>query len=134
MKKLFDEITIGDKFIFSKTIESCDVYSFAGITGDFNPAHLNEEFAKNTMFKTRIAHGMLGTGLISGAISQKVSTDVCVIVKQNVTFKKPVYPGDTVTVNLEVISCEDEIRTLQTDCVNQNGDIVIEGKAAIAKF
>ena len=134
MKKLFNEITIGDKFIFSKTIESCDVYSFAGITGDFNPAHLNEEFAKNTMFKTRIAHGMLGTGLISGAISQKVSTDVCVIVKQNVTFKKPVYPGDTVTVNLEVISCEDEIRTLQTDCVNQNGDIVIEGKAAIAKF
>jgi len=134
MNKTYDEILIGDKYFFSKTIESCDVYSFAGITGDFNPAHLNEEFARNTMFKHRVAHGMLGVGLISGAIVQKVSSDTCTIVRQNVSFKKPVYFGDTITVNLEVITVENGTCTLKTNCINQYGNIVIEGFVTIAKF
>lgn len=133
--KTIKEIKVGDMDSISKTVTEYDVYAFAGITGDFNPAHVNEEYANQTMFKTRIAHGMLGVGIISAVLGTKLPGPGSIYIEQEVAFKKPVYIGDTITAVVEVMRINTEgkkpIIDFKTTCYNQNEEIVIDGIAKI---
>jgi 3-hydroxybutyryl-CoA dehydratase len=94
--KTLDELKVGDSAKFSKTISESDVYLFAGITGDFNPAHVDEEYAKNTNFKTRIAHGMLTASFISTVIGTMLPGPGSIYMRQAVNFLATNQDGTTV--------------------------------------
>lgn len=128
-----NELTIGQKASFSKTITETDVYLFAGISGDTNPAHINEEYAKGTYFKGRIAHGMLSSSLISAVIGMQLPGPGTIYVSQSVKFLAPVRFGDTITATVEVadILTEKNKATLKTYCTNQDGVVVISGEAIV---
>lgn len=132
--KTIAEINVGDKADFTKTISEGDVYNFAGVTGDMNPMHINEEYAKKTFFKKRIAHGMLSAGFISQVLGNSLPGNGAVYMKQSCTFLKPVYFGDTITAIAEAIKVDNEKNrvTLRTYCVNQNGDVVLDGEALMS--
>lgn len=122
---------VGQTASLSKTISESDVYLFAGITGDMNPAHINEEYAKTTHFKKRIAHGILTTGLISAVLGTRLPGSGSIYLGQTLKFTAPVYIGDTITATVEIISIDEEKNraTLTTVCTNQNGQTVITGEA-----
>ena len=132
--KFIEEIEVGDAAQFSKTISESDVYLFAGITGDFNPAHVNEEYAKNTFFKTRIAHGMLSAGLISTILGTKLPGPGTIYMKQELRFLAPVHIGDTISACAEVIEVIPEKNRvkLKTYCVNQENTTVLDGEAMVS--
>ncbi len=132
--KTIDELKVGETAKFAKTISESDIYLYAGITGDVNPAHLNEEYAKNTFFKTRIAHGMLSAGLISTVIGTKLPGTGSIYVKQELSFLAPVRIGDTITAWVEVVEIiakKKRVR-LKTTCVNQEGTQVLDGEAIVS--
>lgn len=125
------QLKIGQRAQFSKTISESDVYMFAGVTGDMNPAHLDMEYAKGTVFKERIAHGMLSASLISTVLGMELPGKGTIYLCQELKFVSPVHFGDTITAMVEVIE-KDEKRdrvTLKTTCFNQSGGIVVEGEA-----
>ncbi|ADI02837.1 MaoC domain protein dehydratase [Syntrophothermus lipocalidus DSM 12680] len=126
-----DEIQVGEKAAFSKTVSETDVYLFAGITGDMNPVHVNREFAAETPFRKPIAHGVLGLGLISNVLGTQLPGPGSIYVQQSIKFTKPVYVGDTITAMVEVIEKDaqrNKVR-LRTWCQNQDGVIVMDGEA-----
>lgn len=127
------EMEIGDHASVTKTVSETDVYLFAGITGDLNPAHTNEVAASKTMFKTRIAHGMLGAGFISAVLGMYLPGPGTIYMGQELKFTKPVHIGDTVTATatVEEIILEKNRVILDTTVVNQDGEIVIKGKATV---
>ncbi|MGD9971681.1 MAG: MaoC family dehydratase [Desulfatirhabdiaceae bacterium] len=129
-----DELTVGQTASFTKTISESDVYLYAGITGDFNPAHVNETYAKNTAFKTRIAHGMLSAGLISGVLGNQLPGPGTIYMQQQVNFRAPVTIGDTITATVEVIEIIREKKRvrLKTFCTNQNDVVVLDGEALVS--
>jgi 3-hydroxybutyryl-CoA dehydratase len=129
-----DQMRVGDRAEMAKTISESDVYGFAGITGDFNPAHVNEVYAAGTFFKTRIAHGMLPAGLISAVLAMKLPGPGTIYMKQELRFTAPVRIGDTITAAVEVaeIYAEKNRVTLNTTCVNQDGVVVIDGAALVS--
>ena len=132
--KTIDKLNIGDTAKFAKTVSESDIYLYAGITGDFNPAHINEDYAKNTFFKTRIAHGMLSAGFISTVIGNELPGTGSIYVKQDLRFLAPVRIGDTITTRVEVIEIMDaknRVR-LKTVCVNQEGTQVLDGEAIVS--
>ena len=131
----FADIAIGDTASFSKTITEHDVYAFAGLSGNFNPVHVDEEFARNTRFKGRIAHGLLAAGLISTVIGTALPGANAIYLAQELVFKSPVMFGDTLTAAVEVIEkIEAKKRIIfKTSVTNQNGVVVIEGKDTIYK-
>ena len=131
--KTIDQLSIGDVETFSKTISESDIYQFAGITGDLNPVHINKEYAAQTVFKDRIAHGIFLGGLISTVIGTKLPGTGSIYREQVLQFKAPVYIGDTITARVEVQSLLPEKNkiTLITTCTNQDGKTVIEGSAQI---
>ncbi len=130
--KTIKEIKIGDKASIAKTITEGDVYLFAGITGDQNPAHINEEVAKNTIFKGRIAHGMLLAGLISAVLGMQLPGPGTIYMGQDLKFTAPVRFGDTITAQVEVIEIiKEKIVKLETTCTNQEGAFVVEGTAIV---
>ncbi len=133
--KHYDEIKIGEKATFSKTITEGDVYSYAGIVGDFNPVHINEEVAKTTPFKTRVAHGMLGAGLISTVLGTQLPGPGTIYLGQELSFKAPVLFGDTLTAELTVTEKREDkpIMRLSTVVRNQNNEEVIVGVATVMK-
>ncbi|WP_235821488.1 MaoC family dehydratase [Anaerococcus urinomassiliensis] len=122
---------VGQKASFTKTVTEADVYNFAGVTGDFNPAHMNEEYAKNTAFKTRIAHGMLSAGFISAVLGTKLPGPGTIYLNQDLRFNKPVQFGDiiTATITVDELIKEKNRAILKTLCTNQDGDVVVEGTA-----
>ena len=125
---------INDSAEFSKTVAESDIYLYAGISGDFNPAHTNEEYAKKTFFKTRIAHGMLSAGFISTVISMKLPGPGTIYLDQTLKFLAPVRIGDTITARAEVIEImaeKNKVR-LATTCANQDGITVLEGEAMVS--
>ncbi len=126
-----NELKIGDFAEFSKTVSETDIYLFAGIVGDFNPAHLNEAYAKNTFFKTRIAHGMLAAGFVSAVIGMQLPGPGSIYISQELKFLAPVRIGDTVTAHVEVseMNVEKNRVRLKTWCVNQDGVKILEGDA-----
>ena len=127
------EMKIGDHASVTKTVSETDVYLFAGITGDLNPAHTNEVAASKTMFKTRIAHGMLGAGFISAVLGMYLPGPGTIYMGQELKFTKPVHIGDTVTATatVEEIILEKNRVILDTTLVNQDGEVVIKGKATV---
>ena len=128
-----DQLEVGQKASFTKTVTEADVYNFAGVTGDFNPAHMNEEYAKNTAFKTRIAHGMLSAGFISAVLGTKLPGPGTIYLNQDLIFTKPVQFGDTITATITVdeLIKEKNRAILKTVCTNQDGDVVVEGTAKV---
>jgi 3-hydroxybutyryl-CoA dehydratase len=132
--KTIDEIKVGDSAKFSKTISESDVYQFAGVTGDFNPAHVDEEYAKNTYFKTRIAHGMLTASFISTVIGTMLPGPGTIYMQQAVKFLAPVHIGDTITASAEIseIDMDKKKVRLKTICTNQEGTTVVEGEALVS--
>jgi 3-hydroxybutyryl-CoA dehydratase len=129
--KTIYEMKVGDVAEFSKTISESDIYLYAGVTGDFNPAHINEAYASKTFFKTRIAHGMLVAGFISAILSTQLPGPGAIYIRQELNFLAPVRVGDTITARAEVIEiiAEKNRVRLKTTCVNQDGTLVLEGEA-----
>ncbi len=132
--KTIDELVLGETAEFTKTITEADIILFAGVTGDLNPAHINEEYAKNTFFKTRIAHGILQAGFISAAIGMKLPGPGTIYMKQELNFRAPVHIGDTITARVEVSQIDEEKNrvVLKTTCSNQEGEIVLDGEALVS--
>jgi 3-hydroxybutyryl-CoA dehydratase len=132
--KTINEIQIGDTAEFAKTISENDIYQYAGITGDFNPAHVNEVFASKTFFKTRIAHGMLSAGFISTVLGNQLPGPGAIYIKQELNFTAPVRIGDTITAVVTVadVNIEKNRVIIKTQCVNQNGTVVIDGEAMMS--
>jgi len=131
--KTYDQICLGDTAEFSKTFSEADIYLYAGISGDFNPAHVNEAYARNTYFKTRIAHGMLPAGLISAVIGTRLPGAGSIYMQQTLFFLAPVHMGDTITARVEVVEKMDKKRVrLKTICMNQDAVIVLEGEAVVS--
>jgi 3-hydroxybutyryl-CoA dehydratase len=132
--KTIDELKVGDTAKFSKTISESDVYLFAGITGDLNPAHVNEDYAKDTYFKTRIAHGMLSASFISTVIGTMLPGPGTIYMRQEVSFLAPVKIGDTVTAIVEVseIMTDKKKVRLKTYCINQDNKTVVDGEAIVS--
>lgn len=131
----YEDIEIGDTASFSKTIGEIDVYQFAGITGDFNPMHMNKEYAKTTVFKERIVHGMLTASFISTVLGMKLPGPNTIYMEQNVRFLAPVHIGDTITVTVTVIAKDDTKKRirLRTTVTNQEGKVVVDGEALTMK-
>ena len=131
----FAEIKVGDKASMAKTVTEYDVYTFAGITGDFNPVHIDAEFAKTTMFQGRIAHGMLSAGFISAVLGTALPGKNTIYLGQELQFKAPVKIGDTVTATVEVLEkIEGKNRLiLRTTVTTQDGVLVTDGKATVLK-
>jgi len=129
-EKKYEEIKIGDKSIFSKTITEADIFAFTGITGDFNPLHVDEKYSKKSMFKSRIAHGMLTAGLICNTLTEIIGLGG-VHISQSVRFKAPVKIGDTITVESEIIDLKPEKNRLivKSTLTNQDGVVVLTGEA-----
>jgi 3-hydroxybutyryl-CoA dehydratase len=124
-------IYVGMKTNHMKTITEADIVLFAGVSGDFNPVHMCEEYAKKTLFNSRIAHGMLALALISAALDKLPG--LVVYLSQTANFLKPIRIGDSITARIEVIEKDDTkgILCVRTNCINQNNEMVVEGEAKI---
>ncbi len=131
--KTIKQIKLGDTAYFSKTVSESDVYLYAGITGDLNPAHINEAHAKNTFFKTRIAHGLLTAGFISSVLGMQLPGPGTIYMRQSLNFLAPVRFGDTITAKVEVVEviAEKNRVRLKTTCTNQEGTVVLDGEAMV---
>ena len=132
--KSINQLRVGDTAEFAKTVTETDIYLYAGITGDFNPAHVNEAYAKNTFFKTRIAHGMLSAGFISAIIANQLPGPGTIYLKQDLSFLAPVHIGDTITGRVEIVELipeKNRVR-LKTTCSNQDGVMVISGEGLVS--
>ncbi|HEX8368893.1 MAG TPA: MaoC family dehydratase [Pyrinomonadaceae bacterium] len=127
------QLKIGDKFSTSKQITDAVVRAFAELSGDYNPIHLDEEFAAKTRFGKRIAHGMISGALISAVLGYELKDRKIVYLSQTLKFTAPVFIDDTVTVTATVINIREDknIVTVETICTNQNGEAVVKGEAAI---
>ncbi|WP_181538544.1 MaoC/PaaZ C-terminal domain-containing protein [[Anoxybacillus] calidus] len=132
----YNEIQIGDCRSITKTITNEDIVAFAKLTGDINPIHLDEEYAQQTHFKERIAHGLLTTSYISTVIGTKLPGKGAIYLSQHIRFKAPVKIGDTLTIIGKVINKQDDkkIITLETNVINQYNQLVVEGQAVIMKM
>lgn len=132
--KKIDELKVGDKAQFTKTVSESDIYLYAGVTGDFNPAHINEEYAKKTFFKTRIAHGTLLAGFISAVTGNRLPGPGTIYIRQELNFLAPVRIGDTITASVDILEINtDKNRVrIKTDCVNQDGTLVLDGEAVVS--
>lgn len=122
---------IGQTADFSKTISECDVYNFAGICGDFNPVHINAIKAEDSRFGKRIVHGALINAFISTVLGMKLPGEGTVYLSQNSKFVHPVYIGDTITARVEIMEINDGKAIMETKVFNQNGKLVVDGKAKV---
>jgi 3-hydroxybutyryl-CoA dehydratase len=129
----FEEIRVGQAAEFAKTITEADVVLFAGVTGDFNPLHVNQVAAEASRFGGRIAHGMLTASLISTVIGMHLPGPGCVYLGQTLRFARPVRIGDTITARAEVVELIAAKRRLRlaTICTNQDGETVLDGEATV---
>ena len=127
------KFSVGDSAEITKTIEQADIDAFASVSGDHNPVHVDEEFAKTTRFGKRIAHGMLTASLISSVLANKLPGEGSVYLGQTLQFVGPVFPGDEVTARVTVKDIREDkpILKLETICVNQRDEIVIRGEATV---
>lgn len=138
-------VGIGNVAVLVQTITDDDVRAFAEVTGDKNPLHLDEEYAKNTIFNGRIVHGALGVGLISRVIAEKLPGKGSVLLSQYVKYIKPIRIGDEVKVLVEVIATQQKTTQtptmlmlacryrLRTFITNQKGELVVDGEAEVLR-
>ena len=131
--KTFDEIKAGDSFSLSRTLTADDIKLFAVMSGDVNPAHLDDDYARSDMFHKIIAHGMWGGALISTLLGTRVPGPGAIYLGQTLKFTKPVGLGDTVTVTLTVTRKDPETHRVTFDCrcTNQKGEVVISGESLV---
>ena len=127
------KFNLGDSAEMTKTIGEADIQAFAEVTGDHNPIHLDDEFAKTTRFGRRIAHGMLSASLISAVLANKLPGEGSIYLGQTLQFVAPVFPGDEITARVTVKDIREDkpIVKLETVCVNQRDEIVIRGEATV---
>ncbi|MGH7049479.1 MAG: MaoC family dehydratase [Acetobacteraceae bacterium] len=128
----FEDLAIGMTASVAKTITEADIVLYSAVSTDTNPLHLDEESAAHSLFKGRIAHGMLSAGLISAALGTRLPGPGTIYIGQTLRFRAPVRPGDTVTATVEVTALDAERRraTLKTTCTVK-GKPVIEGEASV---
>lgn len=128
----FEDLKVGQTALYARTITETDIVLFAGISGDNNPVHINEEFASNTMFSGRIAHGMLTAAFISTVLGMKLPGPGAIYVSQTLRFKAPVRSGDTIQVRATVTDLVPEKRraTLST-VITVGNKVVLEGEAVV---
>jgi 3-hydroxybutyryl-CoA dehydratase len=131
--RTIDTIAVGDTESFEKTVTETDVYMYAGLTGDINPAHINEKYMKTQIFKGRIVHGMLTAGLVSAVLGNKLPGPGTIYLGQELKFKAPVKFNDTIKATVTVIEKIEEKNRLilETICTNQDGVVVLSGKATV---
>ena len=126
-------LKIGDTFSVKKEITDVLIRQFADVAGDYNPIHLDDEFASKTRFKKRIGHGMLTASFISGLLGWELSVRKVVYLGQTLSFKNPTFIGDTVTTTgvVKHIRHDKPIVTIETVCRNQDDEILVEGEAVL---
>lgn len=127
-----ESINIGMKVSYSQTISDSDIKAYAGLSGDHNPVHVNREYAENSRFGKRIAHGLMSAGFFSALFGTRLPGPGCVYVSQSLQFKRPVYIDDTVVATVEVLRVDTEKRRVffSTVC-NVGNKTVITGEAEI---
>ena len=128
----FEDLRLGQSAVYARTVTEADIVLFAGVSGDTNPVHINEEFASGTMFSGRIAHGMLTASLISAVIGTRLPGPGAIYVSQTLRFKAPVRIGDTVTARATITELVPEKRraTIATVATVRN-KVVLEGEAIV---
>jgi 3-hydroxybutyryl-CoA dehydratase len=127
-----EDLDLGMEGVYAKTITEADIVLFAAVSGDTNPVHLDQEFAESTMFKGRIAHGMLSAGLLSTVFGTKLPGPGCIYVTQNLRFKAPVRAGDTVEARVKITEIVREKKRVHFSCVcTVKGTVVIDGDAML---
>jgi 3-hydroxybutyryl-CoA dehydratase len=128
----FEDLEEGMTEIFSKTLTDADVVAFAGVSGDTNPVHLDQDFAEQTQFNGRIAHGMLTASFLSTVMGTKLPGPGCIYINQSLRFEAPVRVGDTVTARVTVAKLmpERKFAELHTVCT-VGGKVVIDGEATV---
>ena len=124
---------VGEQASLVKTVSEADVATFAEVIGDFNPLHMDDDYARKSRFGNRIAHGMFSGGLISAVLGNKLPGAGGIYLSQQIEFLAPVYIGDTITATVEVTAWRPDKRilTLKTDCYNQDELQVVTGKAVL---
>ncbi len=127
------DVKIGDTFSTTREVTDDVIRKFAEVSGDYNPIHLDEEFAKSTRFGRRIAHGMLSGAYISAVLGNEFKERKIVYLSQTMKFIAPVYLGDTVTATGTITDIREDrgIVTLETVCTNQNGEPTLRGEAVV---
>lgn len=127
-----ETLKVGDRGQFSKTISEQDVFRFADVSGDFNPLHIDEGYASKTVFKHRVAHGILTAGIISTVLGGEIPGIGTIFVELHIRFLKPVYIGDTVTATATVTEIVNPKRVrLLVACLNGKGEDVAIGNALV---
>lgn len=131
--KTIHDIAIGDTASFAKTMSETDVYLFAGIIGDLNPLHVNEQYARQTRFGGRIVHGTLTASLVSSVLGMMLPGLGTILLELKQRFKRPVYIGDTITATVEAVEKHEDRNVVVFKCTwtNQDGIIVSEGRAKV---
>ena len=129
----FQDLYIGQKASIQKTISAADITAFAGVSLDVNPIHMSEKYAENTPFGQRIVHGMLTASLISAVLGIQLPGPGTVYLGQELRFVAPVFLGDDITAEVEIIELREDkkIVKLNTTCYNQDGKKVITGLATV---
>ena len=126
-------ISVGQRASVTRTISDADIATYAALTGDANPLHIDDGFAACSRFGRRVAHGLLSAGLISAVLGTKLPGPGAIYLQQSLRFVRPVYPGDSVTATVEVTAYRDDRRivTLRTTCSDQRGEVVLDGEAVV---
>ena len=128
----FEDLSVGMSASYAKTITETDIVLFTGISGDVNPVHLNQEFASDTMFEGRIAHGMLTASFISTVLGTKLPGPGCIYLRQDLRFLAPVRPGDTVHAQITITEIDAERKRVYAHTVCRVGDVsVVESDATL---
>src|SRR5689334_22516806 len=125
------DLKVGDRFSTTREVTDELIRKFADVSGDYNPIHLDEEFAKNTRFGRRIAHGMLSGAFISAVLGYEFKERKIVYLSQTMKFVAPVFIGDTATATVTNIREDKPIVTLETVVTKNEGQTVVKGEAAV---
>jgi 3-hydroxybutyryl-CoA dehydratase len=131
--KTLHDLAIGETARVTKTLTQADVTLFAGITGDFNPLHMDHAYAATTRFGQPVVHGALLAGLVSAVLGMHLPGPGALYASQRLDFKRPVFIGDTITAEAEIVEKVEEKNRVRfiTRCINQDGDLVAEGESVL---
>jgi 3-hydroxybutyryl-CoA dehydratase len=131
--KTVDEINVGDKATLTRTFSEADVFAYAGVSQDVNPVHVDPHFAKNTIFKQRVAHGMFTASMISAVLANDLPGVGTIYLSQTLKFTAPVFLGDTLTAEVEVAQVDREKGRVVFNATlkNQRGEVVLTGESKV---
>jgi 3-hydroxybutyryl-CoA dehydratase len=128
----FEDIAVGDEAVQRRTVTEADILAFAAASGDFNPVHFDEDFARSTPFAGRIAHGMLSASHFSALLGMRLPGPGAIYLSQSLAFKRPVRIGDTVSARVRVIAIDEAKARVTLACVAEvGGKTVIDGEAVV---